>query len=219
MSVSTSISAAYLPSYARTLAAGAGPTRDLVANSLRLSVSIGAPLVAVTIVTARSMLAVLFGSEYTQAADALRLLALSIGTLFLSWPVINVLIVAHWTGLFAAIRGVAAVLNIGLNLVLIPRFGIAGAAAATLAVEIGLLVFGGCFLRTMQALPSPRQLLPPLGAALCMSLVVWMSASNLSLGAQIILGGVIYVGTLGAMGGVPLGVLRDAVWRGGNAAT
>ena len=51
-----------------------------------------------------------------------------------------------------------------------------------------------------------------------MSLVVWTSASALPFGVQIVLAGVIYVGTLGAMGGVPRGVLRQAVWRRGSAA-
>src|SRR5262249_50622044 len=136
MSFAGSIAVAYLPSYSRTIVDGAARTRHLVETSMGMAATIGAPLVAGVIVTAAPLLTLLFGSPYAAGATALQVLAMSIGVVFLHMLVGNVILAQHRTRLQAAINGLSAAVNIGLNFVLIPRYGIVGAAAATLMAEL-----------------------------------------------------------------------------------
>lgn len=205
MSITSSLSAAYLPSYARTFSGESRVFRRLVEASLVTSAAVGAPLVAGAVVMARPLLTLLFGADYAEASTACRLLALSVGVIFFHWSLSNVLVASHRTRLQARIHGVAAAVNVALNLVLIPRLGIVGAAAATLAAEITIGVCGVVILRRMEALPSVRLFLPALTAAGLMSVAVWM-AGSLVVPARLALGGIVYVAALAALGGMPSGL-------------
>lgn len=210
MSVTTSLSAAYLPSYARAFSGESAAFRRLVETSLVTSAAIGAPLVAGAVVMAGPLLTFLFGAEYAEASSALRLLALSVGVIFFHWSLSNVLVASHRTRLQAKIHGAAAAVNAGLNFVLIPRFGIVGAAAATMVAEITIGVCGVAILRQMDALPPVRLLLPAVAAAALMSIIVWMTGS-LGVPARVTIGGIVYVAALAALGGLPSGLER---WTG-----
>lgn len=203
MAIVSSVSYAYLPSYTRAMTQGPEPTRRLVETSLGVAVTIGAPLVAGSIVTASQLLPILFGSEYAGAAPAFRLLALSVGLLFLNWSLSNVLIVAHKTRLQAAVHGAAAAINVALNVLLIPLYGIVGSAAATVVAELTVVVAGIEVLRRMHILPSAMPMMRPLTAAAVMSVVVWLLAAAVPLALQIVVGGVTYVVVLVSIGGLP----------------
>ncbi len=204
MAVAGSISAAYMPSYTRVIQGDNAGVRRLVETSLSMALLIGAPLVAGVIVTARPLVAVLFGSEYAGATTAVQLLACSVGILFLNWCLSNVLIAAHRTRLYAAIHGMSAVLNILLNLFLIPQFGIEGAAAATLVAEAIILIPGVVILHRMNALPSAWPLMAPVAAAAGMGGVIVAVAANWPLAAQVALGGVVYTALVALFGPLAL---------------
>jgi O-antigen/teichoic acid export membrane protein len=91
---------------------------------------------------------------------------------------------------------VAALANLGLNLIWIPRFGLLGAAWATV-VAYGLGLAVGCWLgRRVFPLPMlPVDALKPMGAALVMVLALWPCRAWLgppALAAQISLGLLVY---------------------------
>jgi O-antigen/teichoic acid export membrane protein len=72
------------------------------------------------------------------------------------------------------VSSAAALLNLGLNLVWIPRFGLLGAAWATVAAYGLGLVLGWCLGRRIFPLPPlPADALKPLGAGLVMALALW----------------------------------------------
>jgi O-antigen/teichoic acid export membrane protein len=196
MSIAGAVSVAHLPTYSRVVHQGAEATRRLLADSLATAATVGAPLVAGVIVTAPGLLAALFGAEYAEAATALRLLAVSIGIVFLHWTLTNLLVAANRTRLQAFIQGGAALLNVALNLILIPRFGIEGSAAATLAAEGLVGVAAVVVMRRMNVLPSLGPVVPPVAAALVMSFAVWLAIGTLPLAVQVALGGVVYAGAL-----------------------
>jgi O-antigen/teichoic acid export membrane protein len=200
MAVAASVSAAFLPSYARAAQDDTADTKSLVETSMGTAMLIGAPLVAGVMVTARPLISLLFGAEYTEATVAVQLLSLSVGMVFLYWCVSTLLIVAHRTRLYAAIHGTSAAVNIMLNLFLIPRFGIAGAAAATLIAEASILIPGFLILRQMHALPRVRPILAPVAAAAGMSVVILAIGSAWPLAAQIALGGGVYLALVTLLG-------------------
>jgi len=75
-------------------------------------------------------------------ADAMRWLSVSGGMIFLTTVVLTMLRAADKRRVFTILMGTTALLNIGLNLFLIPRFSHVGAAVAMVVSEVYLLIIG-----------------------------------------------------------------------------
>ena len=171
---------------------------------------IGAPLVGGVMVVARPVLSLLFGERFEDATLTLQLLAPSVGMLFLYWSASNLLIAANRTRWYASIHGVSAALNIALNLVLIPRYGINGAAAATLVAEAVNVIPSAVVLRHYGAWPSIGATLVPVAAAAGMSAVLVLAGSGLSLLAQVLIGAAAYAVFVMLLGGRRVAALMTA---------
>jgi O-antigen/teichoic acid export membrane protein len=91
---------------------------------------------------ARWMVPLLYGEPYASAAQAFRILMFSFPLLSLNYALTHQLL--GWDGQwpYAAICGLALVVNVALNARLIPAYSIEGAAWATLGTEVFLSV--GC---------------------------------------------------------------------------
>jgi O-antigen/teichoic acid export membrane protein len=79
---------------------------------------------------------------YPQSEPALRILALGIFFMFISNTFIAALNAIDKQSLFTMAAGVSLVINVALNLALIPRLGYIGASWATVLTEVGLTVMG-----------------------------------------------------------------------------
>jgi O-antigen/teichoic acid export membrane protein len=97
----------------------------------------------------------------------------------------------------------AAIVNIGLNLILIPRYGLMGAASATLAAEAFSLSYGFLILWRRGLLDGARAILRPLLAAGIMGAVVYLVGHDQSLLITIPVGVVVYALALILLRGVP----------------
>lgn len=97
----------------------------------------------------------------------------------------------------------AALLNVGLNLLWIPRFGLLGAAWATVLAYGLALILGWWLGRRHFPLPMlPPDALKPIGAALAMALALWPCRAwlgPLALAAQVGLGVLVYALVLGLL--------------------
>jgi O-antigen/teichoic acid export membrane protein len=102
----------------------------------------------------RETLGLLYGESYASAAPVLAWLGGTILLRFLSVAYGDLITVAHSQRLRTLGQIAAALLNIVLNLLFIPRWGGAGAAAATLCSE-GLLL--GCYVLAVRRLGVPLQ--------------------------------------------------------------
>jgi O-antigen/teichoic acid export membrane protein len=102
-----------------------------------------APLAAGLLLFPEEAVTLLFGREYAAAAGTLRVLVIAYLSGVLAGPVgllLNTMGKTHWTLANMAVR---TAVNVALNLVLIPRFGILGAAwgtVASLVIASGLMV-------------------------------------------------------------------------------
>lgn len=96
----------------------------------RFAAAAGLSLALVLIVAAETFLA-LFGSEFKAGTSPLRILCLGQGAVLFSGPATVVLAMTGNSGWLALWTAVAAATNVSLNLLLIPEYGITGAAAAT----------------------------------------------------------------------------------------
>lgn len=86
------------------------------------------------------LVAGLFGAAYASAAGALMVLAFSIPLSFLNVASSRYLLKHNEQGEILRRQLLGLVTNVGLNLVLIPHHGILGAAAATLAADLAMVV-------------------------------------------------------------------------------
>ena len=81
----------------------------------------------------------IFGHQYSSAGNLMLLLCLCVPVRFLSISVGTTLVTGEHMKLKVRYQGLVAVLNVALNLILIPVYGIYGAAMVTVICEIVLL--------------------------------------------------------------------------------
>ena len=209
MAIAVAVNAAYLPSFTRAAVEGPDAVRALLSDALRTSLLIGAPLVAGSIAIAEPLLGLLFGRAFEAGAPAFMILLLSIGAFFIHSVLSNVFLVLHRTGLQAGVYGVAAALNVVANLVVIPRYGIVGAAGATVLAEGAVVVLGLVAMRRLGVAPAVAPLVAPLGGAMLMTMMLILAGPTWGLPVRIAIGGVCYVVSVVAIGRVVGGTTRD----------
>ncbi len=90
--------------------------------------------------TSGPLVTLLFGAAYAPAGGALMLLVFTIPLSFLNVAASRYLLKHHEQGEILRRQLLGLVINVGLNLLLIPRHGILGAAAATLAADLAMVL-------------------------------------------------------------------------------
>jgi O-antigen/teichoic acid export membrane protein len=161
-------------------------TALVVAWLVTVPVAVGGALVAPLLVT------LLFGRAYGDSAVALQVLVLSVPVAALREVAVAALIARHQEPALLRVNAVAAVVNVGLNLALIPAFGLAGAAWATVASEAVRLWVAAVAARAAVLANWPLGTLARVTAAgAAMGVAVHLSGTATSL-AAIAVGGVVY---------------------------
>lgn len=194
--------AVFLPGIVRAATEGPIGMTAIMSRSLFLTSAVILPIVVGGIVLARPLLIFLFGPDYSAGSTAFQLLLASIALLSLHGIAHNVFIALHQTGREAAIYGVAAAVNIALNLLLIPTYGLVGAASATLAAEALTVVTTAFSLSRLGLKPALSRIVLPLVASLLMGAVVYSLSGRLPVWALVPLGGLIYLLVFGGAGGI-----------------
>lgn len=186
---------------------GDGPAAaqiQLQQNGLLL-LAVGLPAVALVVMLAPNIARVVLGAPFR--ADGVRLLPwIAVAALFagarlyyanLAFQLSRRTMGQLWVSLAAAL------LNLALNWLWIPRHGLLGAAWATLLAYGLALVLGWWLGRRVYPLPMlPADALKPLGAALVMALALWPCRAwlgPLALVAQTAIGLVVYALVLGLL--------------------
>jgi O-antigen/teichoic acid export membrane protein len=144
----------------------------------------------------------LLSSNFPQSAAALRILAIAVVFMFVDNTFPAVLNAIDRQKLYAYVALSGLVVNFGLNMILIPRFGYIGASWATVATEMTLVCAGLIALgRVLGTLNVLRSCWRPFIAGAVMGLVVWLinPHGRLALLAVIVLGAVIYATMLVAL--------------------
>jgi O-antigen/teichoic acid export membrane protein len=211
MAVAVATHVVYAPSISRATLAGSAAVRNVMEQSVALTATVMFPLVVGAAVLAPRLLSLLFGDQFGPGAPALQLLALSIALLALHGTTRSVFVAHHRTRLEAMIFAVAAALNIVLNFILIPRYGITGAAFATVAAEA--LIFAVCIVwlgRLGSPFPAIRLWRPVLGS-LVMGAALLRFQGVAPLVLLIAAGAALYLVVMVASGGIRFGPAGAAV--------
>jgi O-antigen/teichoic acid export membrane protein len=156
---------------------------------------------------------------FPESEPSLRILSLAIVFLFVNSAFTAMLYAIDRQDLFAWATGVAVAVNIGLNLLLIPRFGYLGASAVTVVTEAALSVAGWFFVARRERLPWLRVTWRTLLAGALMGAALYPLARR-SLFVSAPIGALVYAGALWLLRAVDrdeigmvlggLGLRRDA---------
>ena len=211
MAVAVATHVVFAPSIARATLAGSMAVRGVLERSVALTATVMLPFVVGAAVLASQLLGLLFGDQFISGAPALRLLAVSIALLALHGTTRSVFVAHHQTKLEAMIFAVAAALNIALNFLLIPRYGIVGAAWATVAAEG--LIFAICvvWLARLGSSFPVLQLLKPVVASAVMGGALYRFGSAAPVLLLIVAGAALYLLFMFVSGGIRIGPTGVAV--------
>jgi O-antigen/teichoic acid export membrane protein len=206
VAIAVAIYTSYLPSIARAFAHSIEQVQEIAGRSINFGATVAAPMVVGGMILAAPLLDFMFGAEYVEGAMAFRLLLLSIGFVFIYGGNHNLFLASDRTKTEMKIFLTAAVINVGLNLIFIRRYGITGAAAITALVE-GLTLLMGFFVlyKAGIRLKVFRMILPPVIASLLMGAVLFALSSVQMLFVSLAVGGVCYIVFLAFLSGTIAG--------------
>jgi O-antigen/teichoic acid export membrane protein len=173
--------------------------RQLRDASLRLLAAIAVPIMVGSFLLAPRIIEFVYGPGFDRAAVAYRLLAVIIPVRMLGNTLGTALTSIDRQTQRTVIVGMAAVVNIGLNLVLIPQWSILGAVVATLVTEFGVFFAYALLLRRVV---GPSCLLAAFVTPIlaCVPLVVVVVAfSATGLVVLVALAGAVYAAALGGV--------------------
>lgn len=118
-----------------------------IQRSYRYMTALGIPAAVVVTILAPWMVRMLFGDEFSASASVLRILIWAVAPMFMYMPLAHALNATgrewHWIGVLS----VNTLVNVALNLFLIPGYGVIGAAISTIVCELIALILVGTFVR------------------------------------------------------------------------
>jgi O-antigen/teichoic acid export membrane protein len=157
-------------------AAGRSPREvvDLTGRSVRISGLITSFCGILVCAAGPTLLRILYGKEYVNAAGALRILVLEVILSGATFVLAQAFMALGRPGVVTILQAVGLSLSIPLMLLLIPRYGIYGAAVSLLASTTARLIFIYCGYRFALKISPPR-LLPRHEDAL----LLWNTAMSL----------------------------------------
>lgn len=126
------------PAFSRLGAGERKKFRSALNQTLTASIIVSGILTVICVLFAKKIMVIAYGTDYGQAGTAFALLAL---TFVINTPIVigfNALLAVNKQNIFLWSSPIAALSNAGLNALLIPRWGIEGAALSTLITQIAI---------------------------------------------------------------------------------
>jgi len=160
-------------------------------KSFKYLTIISLPIVAATTLLAPDIILLIYQSSYSESIIALQILIWALPFIFLSYVLGSTIVSVNKQVEVVKITFITMIINIGLNLVLIPSWGFVGAACVTVITEIALFLSYFYIVTRHVCFISPKKILiRPAIATLVMCVFIVLVKINLFL--EIILATVIY---------------------------
>ena len=190
------------PTYGEEKAAGdTSRAASLYETTLRHTLLLYVPAAAGMVLVAEPALRLVFGADWVPAAPVLQVFSLYVVLQAVSFITSDALDYLGRATERAYAKGITSVANFLLNLLLIPTFGVAGAAAATVVTFAGYTGVNVWVIHNELSLPTGRilrHLAAVVSVTAAMSVAVWLALSATP-------------GSLAVVVAIPLGI---AVWAG-----
>lgn len=193
--------AAFLPEVARSATEPRALSR-LLSRAIGLALAVTIPFVVGGVLVAPNLMDLIFGAEYRAGSVPLQLLLSALLLFGIHGATRNVFLAVQRLGIETLIVAAGVVVNVVLNLLLIPRYGITGSAIATVAGEAAILIGLFAVLWNLGIRPAIRPVAPAVVAGLAMAGVLawfgvdrpaWQSVPVGALSYVIVLGSVTLV--------------------------
>lgn len=196
------LSAAMYPTFCRTYAHSKKESGNMMFNGLKYMLFLGLPMAVGLFFLSKEIILLFFGNKFMPSVLALQILAWIIPIRFCGHILGTILSASDNQTLRAMATGWSAFLNVGLNLLLIPRYGINGAAIASV-VTSGFLVVYYYYSITKQICPVPLRkiIIPPLVPSIIMGFMVYIMR-GLNVFVVVGLGMIVYIVSLVLMKGI-----------------
>ena len=194
--VSTSFSATALPRLTGYFSGNHEQLRSLYQTGFKYMMYLGLAVAFGALFVAEPVYQLFYPSTYQPGVSALRILIWALALMFINSLQSGLMIAADRKQLLMYLTGIGAVVNIGLNLILIPRYSFNGAAVATVISElitgIGFFVILKDHLQLRQMLRWILSLIP---AVASMALFLYIFP-NINVILRIIIGAIVIIGVL-----------------------
>lgn len=169
------VSASALPPVARYLSTRTAEVLQASRRVLHFLFIVSVPAAALGATLAPALFELLYGPQFAEAAGIFRILAFTLVAVFASSVTSTLISAGPRPTVNTGIALIMLVENVGLNLMVIPRWSGAGAAAATLVTESTGLVLGALYL---QRVMPPLRLLalagkPAIAAGTAAAAALW----------------------------------------------
>jgi len=115
-------------------------------KSLDLLLLVGLPIAIGIAALSDEIVGVLYGAGFSASIPMLRVLSLGVALMYANGVFVQLLIATERQRRLALTAGIASVLNVGINVALIPVLGGLGAAIATVATEAAVICLNFAFL-------------------------------------------------------------------------
>jgi O-antigen/teichoic acid export membrane protein len=153
--LASAIGISLFPVFSRLLVHDSARARVALQKSLDVVLGVSLPIVALTVFLAPQLIRYSAGADFRGSVPVLQLLAPSLFVIFLQTPLIRYAIAAGAYRVLAGIMLSMLLVNIALNLLLIPTYGIRAAAIVNVATELlGLALQLLFFARKLAFRPS-----------------------------------------------------------------
>ncbi len=177
-----------------------GESKKILETSLTALLAVGLPVTVGGMILGAPLINLLFGSAYSGATLTFQLLLVTVPMIFIGTIVGNTIFAHDKQRIFIFSTGTGAIMNVVLDLLLIPTYGIAGSAVATIIAQIATNSINWMFLQKIYnlRLHLGRTFL----ATAVMAVVVYlMNSVGIHILATVAVSGLIY--------GVTLVLLRE----------
>lgn len=164
-------------------------------ESMTYLAAIVLPIAVGLSVLSRDIILTLYTAEFEPSILPLKILLAGLCFSFISFPLGALLNACNKQTTQTTIVGIVMSANIALNLILIPRFGVVGAASAALAGNILLTALGYAYAVRVAAIPHARllwSLVRLLAASGVMGAAVWYTNSTAHFAVAIAVGALVY---------------------------
>jgi len=202
MIISHSINQSLYPSLTRRYAEDAGAVGRVFGRVLKYLLIISLPVAMGATILARPIVFALYGEAFEHSTVALQVLIWVLPAMFLTDLFGHTAMAMGNERDVARVNAVSAGFNVTLNLLLIPSYGLVGAAITTVLTELVEIV-QYCFLLRdeFEAVSLRDVLVKPLAASLVMSALVWVARGEHLL-LTVGMGAAAYVGCVVLTGAV-----------------
>jgi len=138
--ITAALTTALFPAASRLYSEGKGQLKKMVQKVFPLSVTFGLTLSIAAAFFSKELILLIYGSQYEKAVLVFPILILSVSVIMPNAIIGTIIRATDRQFVSAKLTGAGAVLNVLMNLIVIPVYSFVGAAWTTLATEVFILV-------------------------------------------------------------------------------